>query len=241
MYCDTHKLDGMVDVTHKRCIQDGCDSISPVFNTIGESKGLYCDTHKLDGMINIISKRCKTHLCNIIISNKYEGYCLRCYINIFPDRPIARNYKTKEQNTIEHIKKAHPDLTWIEDKRIEGGCFNYRPDLRCDIGSHTLISEIDENAHSSYNCSCENKRTQDIYEDLGFRPIVFIRFNPDSYTDTNGNKITSCWGLNKQGIMVINKTKQKEWVERIKILNSQIQYWIDNVPDNPMEIVELFY
>ena len=65
------------------------------------------------------------------------------------------------------------------------------------MGSHIIIIEIDENAHTDYDCSCENKRLMEISQDLGFRPIVFIRFNPDDYVDKDGNNIKSCWKLNR--------------------------------------------
>ena len=60
-----------------------------------------------------------------------------------------------------------------------------------DFGSHIIVIEIDENIHSNYNCICENKRLMEISKDLGHRPIVFIRFNPDSYIDKDGKKIKS--------------------------------------------------
>jgi hypothetical protein len=41
--------------------------------------------------------------------------------------------------------------------------------------------------------------------------------------------------------MLIQKTKQKEWEERIEALKQQIQYWIDNPTEKMIEIVELFY
>ena len=44
-----------------------------------------------------------------------------------------------------------------------------------------------------------NNRLMELSQDVGFRPIVFIRFNPDGY------KITSCWYINKLGIYQINK------------------------------------
>ena len=48
----------------------------------------------------------------------------------------------------------------------------------------------------------------ELSKDVDHRHIVFIRFNPDTYTDTNGNKITSCWGTNKYGILTIKPTKK---------------------------------
>ena len=69
------------------------------------------------------------------------------------------------------------------------------------MGSYIIIVEIDENAHIYYDCSCENKRLMEISQDLGFRSIVFIRFNPDDYTIKNEKKL-SCWGINKIGIFL---------------------------------------
>jgi hypothetical protein len=36
--------------------------------------------------------------------------------------------------------------------------------------------------------------------------------------------------------MTIMKSKETEWLERIRILNNQIQYWIDNATDKTIEI-----
>ena len=51
------------------------------------------------------------------------------------------------------------------------------------------IVEIDENQHIEYDCSCENKRIMELSQDVGHRPIIFIRFNPDDYLNYE-NKIT---------------------------------------------------
>jgi Holliday junction resolvasome RuvABC endonuclease subunit len=45
----------------------------------------------------------------------------------------------------------------------------------------------------------------------------------------------------KSGIMTIKISKKKEWEERIRSLHEQIQYWIVNVPEKNVEIVQLFY
>ena len=110
-----------------------------------------------------------------------------------------------------------------------------------DMGSYIIIIEIDEGAHINYDCSCENKRTMELSQDLGHRPIVFIRFNPDSYIDKDSNKVSSCWRLNKQGILTIPKTRLVEWDNRIEALESQIKYWIDNPSSKTIEVIELFY
>jgi hypothetical protein len=104
-----------------------------------------------------------------------------------------------------------------------------------------IIVEVDENKHTAYECSCENKRLMELSQDLQHRPIVFLRFNPDGYVNQEGQLIRSCWKLNKQGVMTIMKTKQKEWTERIVCLKEQIQYWIDHPTEKTIEIIQLFY
>ena len=91
-----------------------------------------------------------------------------------------------------------------------------------------------------YECSCENKRLMELSQDLGHRPIVFIRFNPDDYED-NGINISSCWGNDKKGICVIKKSKIKEWSERLNKLEEQIKYWLTNTTNKTVEIIQLYY
>jgi len=188
------------------------------------------------------SALCKTHLCEKYASNpKYKGYCLVCFVHLFPDEPNVRNYKTKEKDVVDRIINRFSQFTWISDKKIQDGCSRRRPDLLLDMGSHIIIVEVDENKHTNYECSCENKRLMELSQDLQHRPIVFIRFNPDAYTNSDNIEIKSCWKMNKLGIMQISKTKQTEWEERVECLSQQIQYWIDNTPEKTIEIVELFY
>lgn len=46
----------------------------------------------------------------------------------------------------------------------------------------------------------------ELSQDLGHRPIIFIRFNPDEYNNTD-EKITSCWGLNGKGISIVKNQR----------------------------------
>ena len=240
-FCATHKLTGMINIKSPRCEHENCESISS-FNMRGQTMGRFCSIHKLTNMIDVKHKCCMTHLCDTLAWNiKYEGYCMRCYVHTFPEKPVARNFKTKERDIIDYVLENFPNVSWVCDKTIQDGCSKKRPDIRCDFGSHIVIIEIDENSHSVYDCMCENKRVMEISQDVGHRPIVFIRFNPDGYTDINNRRITSCWGANKYGIMVVKPTKKDEWQERIRLLHEQIQYWIDNVPDKMVETIQLFY
>jgi hypothetical protein len=187
------------------------------------------------------SSLCKSSWCHTRKIKKYNDYCLPCCIQSCPDIKVSRNYKTKETDISNRIDLAFPNFTWVNDKRIQDGCSLRRPDKLLDMGTHIIIVEVDENKHTDYDTSCENKRLMEISRDLGHRPIVFIRFNPDNYIDQCGNAIKSCWKINKLGVMCVMKNKQKEWEERVEILNNKIQYWIDNLSEKTIEIVELFY
>ena len=241
LYCAAHKLDGMVDVTHKTCTFEGCRTRAN-FNVEGNKKRLYCAAHKLDGMVDVTHKTCKSEWCFTHIGKKYNGYCQFCYINLFPDEPISRNYKTKEYEVVDYVQTNFPKFNWIQDKIINGGCSRRRPDLLLDLLYTIIIIEIDENQHIEYDCSCENKRIMEISQDLFHRPIIFIRFNPDDYKK-NGTNITSCWVYNKKGICTIKKSKQNEWDSRLERLKEEILYWTnpENMTDKTVEIIQLFY
>ena len=161
-------------------------------------------------MIDIenIKKICKTYLCETRSSKKYDNYCLRCYMYTFPDKPISRNYKTKEFAVVEYVKQQFSEYNWISDKIISSGCSRRRPDLLLELEEQIIIIEIDENQHTDYDCSCENKRIMELSQDVGHKSIIFIRFNPDEYIN-KGEKNKSCWGLDQmvKDFLLLQKKK----------------------------------
>lgn len=175
------------------------------------------------------------------MNKKCKGYCLNCFINLFPEEEITTKYKIKEKDVADRVIAKFPDFTWVADKKIADGCSRRRPDLLLDMGSHIIIVEVDENKHEGYDCSCENKRLMEISQDLQHRPVVFIRFNPDAYTDTEGNLVKSCWSVNGHGILAVPRTRKAEWEQRVEVLLDKIQHWIDHPSEKTVEIIELFY
>jgi hypothetical protein len=241
--CCIHKQYDMINVKSKRCIHEGC-SIIPNYNYVNEKTALYCYSHKLPNMKDIKNKTCRNEWCNTYsFVEKYDGYCVHCFIHMFPDKQVSHNYKTKERSVVEYITAHFPDFSWVADKTITDGCSRRRPDLLLDLGYQIIIVEVDENQHIQYDCSCENKRIMELSQDVGHKPIVFIRFNPDEYTDANDENVSSCWGVNGKGICVVKKSKEKEWESRLERLHEQVEYWTnpENATEKTVEIVELFY
>jgi hypothetical protein len=246
-FCATHKQDGMMDVKNKKCEHDGCTTI-PTFNTEGESTARFCADHKQDGMINVKAKYCigPGYPCDTQVRSKaYEGYCLRCFVHLFPDKPVARNHKNKELAVKDFIESKFPDYTWINDKRIQGGCSKRRPDLFLDMGFQVLMIEIDEHQHTDYNCYSENERKLDLSKDIGGRPMVIIRFNPDEYfCSITQTTVKSCWTRHgTTGLVHVSRNNRTKWNQRLERLREQVEYWTQecNKTNKTVEEVHLFY
>lgn len=56
IYCKKHKLNGMINVTNRKCLQ--CNTI-PSFNYSNEKKPLYCKKHKLPFMVYLKKYSCQ--------------------------------------------------------------------------------------------------------------------------------------------------------------------------------------
>jgi hypothetical protein len=239
LYCAEHKKKHMIDVNHKRCLE--CNKIA-CFSYVGQNKRLYCREHKKEDMVNPSIKSCKSEWCTTNANSKYNGYCLFCYINLFPETPKACMYKTKEQTVVDFVKTKFANFEWVHNHIINGGCSKRRPDIFLDLGYQVIIIEIDENQHYCYDSICENKRIMELSQDVAHRPIVFIRFNPDDYLQ-KGKKVTSCWGRNTKGICVVKNTKRNEWNTRLGKLEESIIYWTNptNVSNKTIETIKLFY
>ena len=238
LFCVAHKTEEMTNLINIQCKYPTCTT-SPIFG-LEYKKPLFCCNHKTEEMFDVRNKKCNYDWC--YRRAKYNGYCVRCCVYLHPEIKICRNYKTKENDIVDRITKIFPEFSWVNDKKIDGGCSKKRPDLLLDLATHVLIIEIDENKHVNYECICENKRLMEISKDLNHRPIICIRFNPDSYTDQRGVKINSCWKYNNStGILFVPTSNLKQWEKRIEILCNTIKYWITYQSEKTIEIVELFY
>lgn len=208
--------------------------------------GLFCEHDKRKESCKLCGGKqlCKSEWCEQRKSNKYDGYCARCYIHLHPESKITYNYRTKELDVVNYIKNNLGDNNWICNRAItdNNNCCSSgkKPDMYTDMGSHVIIIEIDENQHKRYEEICENKRICEISIDFDHRPILFIRFNPDEYTDKDGKKIKTCWSKTKTGIHV-SKSKKVEWNNRLNTLKNVIFDNLLTVPDKTISQIPLYY
>ncbi len=193
-------------------------------------------------------KACK--LCKGKYVNKTTRFyplCEACFSFTYPNSDIITAYKIKERYLCDELKNVFKgekiELTF--DKRVKGGCSLRRPDVLIDKLTHCIVIECDENQHTNYEC--ENKRTMELFTDLGNRPLVIIRFNPDNYTRKDKTKEKSCFkpivnieDIHKKRFYDVVKT---EWERRINVLIPDIKKYIDlnTFPNKELTIVKLFY
>lgn len=228
LFCSKHAWPGMVDVAHKRCKAADCEMF-PVYNFKG-GKALFCKTHAEEGMIDVANKLCSS--CGLTRPS-FKELCTTCFYFQNPDHVKTRNHKTRENTFMMPLKGLYPDLSL--DKVVQGGCSKRRPDGHIELFTHGIIIEIDENQHVGY--SCENKRTMEIFQDLGSRPLIFIRLNPDSYTIDN-KKHASAFSLSKSTGQL--SPKPKEFGMRFNALLEAIDK-AKKVPSKEITVIELFY
>jgi hypothetical protein len=228
-YCSKCKLPDMIDVSNKKC---QCGKSSANFNYSG-LKAEYCSKCKLKDMVNVNVKTCKNSWCNTSVNNpQYKDYCFRCFIYEFPDQKISKNYKVKEKYVTDYLEETFPNK-FIFDKTV-GGCSKRRPDAYLDLYTHIIIVECDENQHTDYDITCEIARINELFTDLGDRPIVFIRFNPDAYS----NKPSSFKYHKTSGVPMIRDIN--EWNGRLEILKNCIDQYIQTIPSET-KFKYLFY
>jgi hypothetical protein len=186
---------------------------------------------------------CKYHsesLCETLGSVRYQGYCARCFSFLFPDQPVARHFCIKERHVLDFIRETLPDLPWVMNKTVQGGCSRRRPDITLDRGTFRLIVEVDENQHRGY--SCENRRLMELFQDGGNVPLVLIRLNPDAYTSSEGTRVPSCFSVSESGSLTVPSRHKKQWEHRLLVLLSYLNTILSTTTcEREITIEELFY
>lgn len=201
-----------------------------------------CEHNKIKSKCRNCQIICKTDNCDKIANIKCNNYCRNCYKNLFKKNKEDINFRKKEKIIIKEIINKFPNFTWIKDKPIEWGKSNKRPDLLCDFGYQVMIIEIDEYSHRKYDKIKEENRDIQLLEDTGYRPIIFIRFNPDNYITKTGKIVQSCWHRNnKTRDLEIRNNKKNEWNNRINKLLETIEFWSMTQSNEIIKTIKLFY
>jgi hypothetical protein len=153
--------------------------------------------------------------CKIFYVSTGKKYCSTCNPN------GKTRQKTREMIVINYLHSLQEPYSEFTHNQSAGFiCGNFKPDVLYDCGTHFLVIEVDENQHKQYEEDCENSRMQNIYQSLGL-PVIFLRYNPDSYQGLNSKKSTLEFRLEK--------------------LVQEIGLNMKRIPTSPVTAIYMFY
>ena len=182
-------------------------------------------------------------LCKMVFTrdkkyDKYERHCAACFQYLHPDVEFRRRTHLKEDALAEFLHAHYGGEKWTRDSTLHGGCSARRPDFVCDLLTHVIVVENDEFEHRDRKEECENRRAMEIYQDLAFRPLVCIRFNPDSYVDADGVRHTGCFSYSTTGAL---DKDEALFAERCAALVEVIDKYLATIPEKAFTEEFLFY
>lgn len=236
--CASCKKEAMINIRAKMC---KCGKSQPVFGLKTDPKATCCVKCKEKEMIDILSTKCKGLInyegkgdveCpyEYRAKQKYSYYCTKCFEHNFPNDPRTLMIRRKTEENIvkdyltQHYKDfIHDTPIWTDQKDCT--C-RRRIDFRCLIGNTLLCVEVDENQHKYYDTQDTIARYDELMLTQGAK-MIFIRFNPHMYIDSEGNR------------------KNPEMTTRLTILGETIYEQLERINDEDndelLEVIPLFY
>jgi len=153
-----------------------------------------------------------------------------------PRLTSVSNHRVKEKTVVDYLTKKLSGYSLVCNKTA--GNSKLRPDICISLPSHTVIVEVDEHQHQNYES--EQQRMRDIKAALKCKTVVFIRFNPDGYLDSQRVRHKSCWCTNSStGAIEVSDTQQ--WQTRLKQLNKVVVAQLQAIPSKSLSTIYLFY
>jgi hypothetical protein len=243
LFCERHNLMNYENVVNKRCEYENCKTRA-CFGDKDTKSRIFCFEHKEKHHIDNINKRCV--ICNGPRAWKKdnrgkEAFCSECYYDLYPDSKDKKIFMFKQKTIInmleKELKEKYNNFKFdLIDRMVPNGKSKRRPDLIILREGYVINIEIDENQHNAICYSeGEDKRTEELIKDFNCLPYVLIRFNPDFYKKKN-KKYPSCFKISNS-----QEINEKEINRRIKKLVEEINYHMNNKPQERLVEKKLFY
>lgn len=178
---------------------------------------------------------CEDHMAaNVQYANLRESNCQKCgsrgLLNAVTQLcdtclGVVKNIEHAKEKRIGDVLAANEIPISYRDIVIDRTCNLKRPDYVIIHNHIAIIVEVDENQHFSYPRECEQERMVGIQNALGMEHVVFLRYNPDNYVTSTGDR-----QLGKPE----NITREIKLVEIIKTL-------MNSEPNNGLYVCYLYY
>lgn len=224
IHCAKHRTANEYDRrTYKpKCLTEYCTE-TPFYTDTSNNYPLRCESHKLPNDKNVVERPCKNcGLLNII--NESTLMCNDCstFIKTKGGHHKEEKVRTLIQNAGFHIESS--------DRPVKDGCTKYRPDIVLSYDTFKVIVEVDEHQHETYACECERARMAMVHQDFGGFPVIFVRFNPDSYR-VNGKLVREYKSRERLLVNLLNQFKN---VKSIKYPLTVSYLYYDEFDGNPV-------
>jgi hypothetical protein len=213
--CANHKTIGMISNPRAKCMKRGCKNVS----TYGVKKPIHCEEHKNDNDILLVERECsRCGKLDILMNDLCINFCIQDIA--FQD--YKKNQKVKEKRVLQILTSEFGSPTEY-NHQIDRNCGHYEKEIGYDCKTHMIYIEVDERQHKSYCELGEINRMKNIFNDSGGIPIIFIRYNPDSFIDTN------------------NKRQKLSQVKREELLVKWVKLYMSQMPKHHLSVKYLFY
>jgi hypothetical protein len=226
--------DIILSLEKKQCTSCTEDAYYGIKNS---SNPQFCFIHKERTHYTAIYQLCSVLNCINRAKKDLNGLCiLHCPIDIY-DFP---------QKNISNFIRDNFKLNITFDIIIPQGTSLRRPDIFIETDQFSIVIETDENQHKhkfrndNYSADKERARLVDLLQDINYKPLLLVRFNPDAYTQ-NHIKHKSCWYYNKIDGYSFNSDMTIDWSARLNLLKETIIYFLNNPLTEQYKIIKLFY
>jgi hypothetical protein len=148
LYCSKHKMENMIDIKHKKCINFECEKL-PSYNYEGEIKAIYCLEHKKELMVNVKDKKCQHIGCKTQPTFNFQGETIPLYCSIHKKEEMidVRNKKCIHLNC-----KTHPAFNF-QSENIPLYCSIHKKEEMINIISNNcLYPNCKKIPHYNYEC-----------------------------------------------------------------------------------------
>ena len=147
---------------------------------------------------------------DVLINNKCVNFC-----SLEEQAKIIKKHTKRKELRILNILKTEYREPDEYNKRVSFDCGNKNSEekeIGYDYGTHKIFVEVDENQHKSYCELGEVNRMRNIHQNEGGIPVLFIRYNPDNFSENRKNKIPQA----KREELLIKWLKFYEDVNNVK-------------------------
>ncbi len=199
-HCAKHSNGNQYTNRRPVCVVENCNE-GAVY-AIGINYPTICENHFMPnrGYVNVAEIECIKCKYTYVL-NEQNPICNTC-------QGIVKGYEHLKEKRIEEVLNENNIHVTIRDIPVDPAlCPRKRPDFGIDCGTHIVIIEVDEGQHNHIPVECENTRMGSIYNAFGLRCMVFIRYNPDNYIDSYGNKIYGKSVNPSREILLVNMIK----------------------------------